>query len=216
MPASRIFDKITSYLEDSLPRRSLTPRAGLGKSEFIDKPTNSHSTLYNSYEALPILGVRLVIKGRPRGEEMAVKHSVLHGSCPKQDRESLIDYGKWDGKLRSGVVGVKAWVHFQRPHRLDETGVFPSENPLELPESSDNARDTNDGRSLPIRLLATDRDYDPNTIQQLYNDCSPLVNSSPGLWSVERADQDPSVQALVNKLKELHTPDNSLNSRFIW
>lgn len=109
--APRIFDSLTKLVPEALPRSAASPATGSRHLNF-DK-VSSHSSHMPVYSGLPVLGFRVRIKGRPKGEEMASKSDVLHGSCPKTDSSALMDYGKWEGKLRSGMVGVKAWVHFQ-------------------------------------------------------------------------------------------------------
>jgi hypothetical protein len=156
---------------------------------------------------LAVSGFRLRIKGRPKGEEMAVRHDFLHGSCPKQDPEALIDFGKHGVLLRSGMVGVKAWVHFQRPNREDETGkVDLLHNLFESKDVSMNRqkKKTDDFPSL----LGVDRDYDPVDLPM-------YADGSNGLWNVTSS-SDPEVSALVQKLKSLHEPDHPDVSRFIW
>jgi ribosomal protein S3 len=170
-PTNAIFDRLTKLMDAGTPRRA----SDLGVDE------------------LAVAGFRIRIKGRPRGEEMAVKKDFIHGSCPKRDADVLMDFGKCDVKLRSGMVGVKAWVHFQRPHLSDERGdasdvVFPS-------------------------LLATDRDYDPAKVKEEMakrDQCE-----TKGLWNVQSS-SDPHVASLVATLRELHKPDYPDQSRFIW
>jgi hypothetical protein len=168
MSINAIFDRLTKQVTDGTPRRVQEPGA----------------------ELLKVAGFRLRITGRPRGEEMAIKKDFIYGSCPKRDADALMDFGKCDVKLRSGMVGVKAWVHFQRPHLDDELG----------PRSDD----------IFPRLLAVDRDYNPDEVMPSHN-----AESGNGLWNVQSS-TDPLVAPLVTKLRQLHQPDYPQNSRFIW
>jgi hypothetical protein len=179
--ATKIFDKLASAAPADIPKRAEAP----------------------GIDYLPVAGFRVRIKGRPRGEEMAVKHDFLHGSCPKKKKSALIDYGKHDMILRSGAVGVKAWVHFQRPHIEDETGLIDKFTRKDGPANKGGKKS-----NFPS-LLLPDRDYNPNEQYRL------PINEASGLWNVESA-KSPLVSGLVDTLKELHTPDNSENSRFIW
>lgn len=100
----------------------VTPTAIYDRLAMVVDDTTTKRSRETGLSALPIAGFRLRIRGRPRGEEMATRHDFLKGSCPKRDQDALIDFGKYAVQGRSGVVGVKAWVHFQKPHREDLTG----------------------------------------------------------------------------------------------
>ena len=95
-----IYDRLAALVDDTTTKRSRV--AGM--------------------ETLPVAGFRLRIRGRPRGEEMAAKYDFLKGSCPKRDQNALMDFGKHTILTRSGSVGIKCWIHFQKPHRQDLTG----------------------------------------------------------------------------------------------
>lgn len=173
MSINAIFDRLTKQVTDGTPRRVQEPGA----------------------ELLEVAGFRLRVTGRPRGEEMAIKKDFIYGSCPKRDAEALMDFGKCDVKLRSGMVGVKAWVHFQRPHLDDELG---------------QRGDLVDEDVFP-RLLAVDRDYNADRVAIE----SIKTEVGNGLWNVQSS-VDPLVAPLVTKLRQLHQPDYPQNSRFIW
>lgn len=117
LKSTAIYDRLVNSLEDG------------------DVPARSTA---DGVSWLKIAGFRLRVKGRPGGEEMAIKHDFLHGSCPKERKSALIDFGKAFMIMRSGSVGAKCWVHFQRPSIEDEYSSceFPS-------------------------LLKLDKDYDP-------------------------------------------------------
>lgn len=128
---------------------------------------------------LNVAGFRLQIKGRPKGEEMAVKHDFLHGSCPKRRVNALMDYGKHSVIMRSGAVGVKAWVHFQRPSYEDETDK--RERLAEFTNGSGEQTESskNEEEKMPFpSLLGLDRDYSSK-------ESIPKPNvQAKGLWNV--------------------------------
>ena len=57
-------------------------------------------------------GARVVLSGRLGGREIARTESMKFGSIPLQTIRANIDFAKVDAKVpRSGVVGVKVWIH---------------------------------------------------------------------------------------------------------
>ncbi|KAI3654328.1 hypothetical protein MP228_001047 [Amoeboaphelidium protococcarum] len=213
--STMIFDKVSKMIpglkESKLPRRALQP----GMTE------------------MPVLGVRMRISGRPKGEEMASKSDLILGSCPKQDASALIDYGFSKVLLRSGVVGVKVWVHYQRPSMQDETNHLQSikdvkaeaeNSDLEDAQSvADNANVESSADSHRIStfpsLLYTDQDYSTDRVnlelKQRHERSQRLAQAQSGLFNVESA-QDLLVQDLCDTLRDLHTPDNIKQSRYLW
>lgn len=193
--AANIHDRLSNAIEDGLPRRALYPNA----------------------VGLPVLGFRIRIKGRPKGEEMAVKHDFMKGSCPKKDTEAWIDYGKHSIKLKNGLVGIKAWVHYQRPCREDETGQLEREHNLfDIESASLTSRllsaDEDLNANAKQSLLTLDRDYDPAEFENCDKE---EETTGKGLWNV-CSPNDPQIASLVGKLRRLHTPDFPSHSRFIW
>lgn len=204
LSANIIFDRLCSMVSPNLSRRNPEKFANL----------------------LDIAGFRLRIKGRPRGEEMAIKKDYIHGSCPKYDETALMDYGKVDVQLRSGKTGVKVWVNFQRPHLADESGYdrhlnrfVESSDGIDKPSSEDEYEEK---LSNFPSLLNLDRDYDPVSIKKELESRnqrrSTLLKpglSSLGLWNAESI-TDPEISQLSSKIREIHMPDFEEKSRFIW
>ena len=57
-------------------------------------------------------GARVTLSGRLGGSEIARTESMKFGSIPLQTIRANIDFAKVDAKVpRSGVVGVKVWIH---------------------------------------------------------------------------------------------------------
>lgn len=57
-------------------------------------------------------GARVALSGRLGGSEIARTESMKFGSIPLQTIRANIDFAKVDAKVpRSGVVGVKVWIH---------------------------------------------------------------------------------------------------------
>lgn len=57
-------------------------------------------------------GARVALAGRLGGSEIARRESMKFGSIPLQTIRANIDFAKVDAKVpRSGVVGVKVWIH---------------------------------------------------------------------------------------------------------
>jgi len=57
-------------------------------------------------------GARVVLSGRLGGREIARTESMKFGSIPLQTIRANIDFAKVAAKVpRSGVVGVKVWIH---------------------------------------------------------------------------------------------------------
>ncbi len=170
--ASSIYDKLANLVSEATPRRA-KERGVVG---------------------LPIAGFRLRIKGRPRGEDMATKHDFMKGSCPKKDENAWIDFGKHSYLSRSGIVGVKAWVHYQRPHRQDESG------------SAAAAGLETDAMPAAINLLKCDQDYDPALASEFLaaKEASRSDrNAVGGLWNAQYS-HDPVIESMVRRLNELH------------
>jgi len=56
-------------------------------------------------------GVRIQVKGRLGGAEMARKEWVLHGRVPLQTLRADIDYGFAEAITKWGKIGVKVWIY---------------------------------------------------------------------------------------------------------
>lgn len=97
---------------------------GSSPSSVFDKLVDSVSHITNPVSKEPLLprphiqGLRVVVRGRPKGEEMAIQDRQLAGVCPKKDVSMMMDYGACSRIGRSGVVGVKAWVCYGRIHEI--------------------------------------------------------------------------------------------------
>ena len=191
MAPNIIFDRLVQQMPKNVARRSADPNAA----------------------TLEVAGFRLRIKGRPRGEEMASTSDFIFGSCPKQDSSVLMDFGKHSIKLRSGMTGVKAWIHFQRPNMAAETNFC---HYLDSNEEHDEDKEQVLLSRFPS-LLLIDHDYCPDGVKRELEKRAKLAKSLPlgGLWNVE-CSTDPLVRDLTNKLRQIHEPDHSQMSRFIW
>lgn len=56
-------------------------------------------------------GVKIQVKGRLGGVEIARCESLSWGSIPLETIKGQIDYGKADAKTFCGVIGVKVWIN---------------------------------------------------------------------------------------------------------
>ncbi len=56
-------------------------------------------------------GVRVAVKGRLDGADMARKEWLRKGRLPLQTLRSDIDFGKAEAKTTYGTVGVKVWIY---------------------------------------------------------------------------------------------------------
>lgn len=111
-----------------------------------------------------------------------------------------MDFGKAEAVTRYGVVGVKAWTHFQRPNLDDELGTAPLEELQDKPEERLGS------------LLGLDVDYDPEKIKTTTRLNQPRLGR--GLWNVENG-KDPLIADIYKKLMDIHTPVHIESSRFL-
>jgi small subunit ribosomal protein S3 len=56
-------------------------------------------------------GIKLQLKGRVGGAEIARSEKYSTGSIPTQTLRSDIDYAKVPALTRSGYVGIKVWIY---------------------------------------------------------------------------------------------------------
>ena len=56
-------------------------------------------------------GVRIMVKGRLDGREMARKEWVMAGRLPLQTIRADIDYAHVNANTNFGVIGVKTWIY---------------------------------------------------------------------------------------------------------
>ncbi len=61
--------------------------------------------------ALGLLGIKVMVKGRLGGAEMARKETQLRGSIPLHTLQAHVDYGLAISKTKYGVIGVKVWLY---------------------------------------------------------------------------------------------------------
>ena len=55
-------------------------------------------------------GIKIFIKGRPNGIEIARKITFMKGRLPTQTLRADIDFAHHDAKTTAGIVGVKVWI----------------------------------------------------------------------------------------------------------
>ncbi len=55
-------------------------------------------------------GIKILIKGRPDGIEIARKITFMKGRLPTQTLRADIDFAHHDAKTTAGIVGVKVWI----------------------------------------------------------------------------------------------------------
>lgn len=56
-------------------------------------------------------GVKILLSGRIGGAEIARKEKVVQGTLPLHTLRAPIDFAKVDALTKSGIVGVKVWIH---------------------------------------------------------------------------------------------------------
>jgi small subunit ribosomal protein S3 len=56
-------------------------------------------------------GVKIQVKGRLGGAEIARKEKVVRGKVPLQTLRAEIDYGTATARLTKGTIGVKVWIY---------------------------------------------------------------------------------------------------------
>ena len=57
------------------------------------------------------LGIRIRVKGRLGGAEIARTEKYMYGKIPLQTLRADIDYGFTEAHTQYGLVGVKVWVY---------------------------------------------------------------------------------------------------------
>lgn len=58
-----------------------------------------------------VLGVKIEVKGRLNGTEMARSEFVKEGRLPLQTLRADIDYAQKEAMTKYGVIGVKVWIY---------------------------------------------------------------------------------------------------------
>lgn len=56
-------------------------------------------------------GIKILLSGRIGGAEIARKEKVVQGTLPLHTLRAPIDFAKVDALTKSGIVGVKVWIH---------------------------------------------------------------------------------------------------------
>ncbi len=64
-------------------------------------------------------GVKIRIKGRLGGAEMARKISDSRGKVPLQTLDARIDYALAEAKTNAGIIGVKVWIYLGKYDQED-------------------------------------------------------------------------------------------------
>lgn len=60
-------------------------------------------------------GVKILLSGRIGGAEIARHEKIVQGTLPLQTLRANIDFAKYDALTKSGIVGVKVWIHRGEP-----------------------------------------------------------------------------------------------------
>jgi small subunit ribosomal protein S3 len=61
------------------------------------------------YAGIP--GVKITLKGRLNGAEIARKEDFAHGSIPRHTIDSSIDFAYIPAQTKTGIVGIKVWLY---------------------------------------------------------------------------------------------------------
>lgn len=56
-------------------------------------------------------GIKILLSGRIGGAEIARHEKLIQGTLPLQTLRANIDFAKVDALTKSGIVGVKVWIH---------------------------------------------------------------------------------------------------------
>lgn len=56
-------------------------------------------------------GIKILLAGRIGGAEIARKEKIVQGTLPLHTLRAPIDFAKVDALTKSGIVGVKVWIH---------------------------------------------------------------------------------------------------------
>jgi len=92
--ASLLASQIAADLERRVPYKSAVKRA-----------------IRRALERKGIKGIKVKIKGRLDGAEIARDETFKHGKMPLQTIRAYIDYGESRAYCSYGVVGVKVWLY---------------------------------------------------------------------------------------------------------
>jgi small subunit ribosomal protein S3 len=88
------------------------------------------------------LGIKVQVKGRVGGAEIARREWLREGRVPLHTFSADIDYGQIEANTTSGTIGVKVWIYRKQ---------FFSKTPKELIAQ---AREEGQGASLPVEIAA--------------------------------------------------------------
>lgn len=58
-----------------------------------------------------LLGIKIMVKGRLGGAEMARKEKQIRGSIPLHTLQAHVDYGFAVSRTKQGTIGVKVWLY---------------------------------------------------------------------------------------------------------
>ncbi len=58
-----------------------------------------------------VLGVKISLKGRLNGVDIARKEDFAFGSVPRHTIDSNLDYAYIPSKTKTGIVGIKVWLY---------------------------------------------------------------------------------------------------------
>ena len=85
-----------------------------GIAEQLKKRTGFRRVIKQRCEAtmaLGLKGMKVVVKGRLGGAEMARKEKQIRGSIPLHTLQAHVDYGFAVSRTKYGVIGVKVWLY---------------------------------------------------------------------------------------------------------
>ena len=85
-----------------------------GIAEQLKKRTGFRRVIKQRCEAtmaIGLKGIKVVVKGRLGGAEMARKEKQIRGSIPLHTLQAHVDYGFAVSRTKYGVIGVKVWLY---------------------------------------------------------------------------------------------------------
>jgi small subunit ribosomal protein S3 len=85
-----------------------------GIAEQLKKRTGFRRVIKQRCEAtmaIGLKGIKVVVKGRLGGAEMARKEKQIRGSIPLHTLQAHVDYGFAVSRTKYGAIGVKVWLY---------------------------------------------------------------------------------------------------------
>jgi len=99
---------------------------GQGIAEQIEKRIPFRRALKQAIERVArskdVQGVKIMIKGRLDGNEIARKEWLRKGRIPLQTLRANVDYANVTAYTTYGTIGIKVWVYKKEVFKKEETG----------------------------------------------------------------------------------------------